>query len=128
MLRMHRDTLSPLGPVLPVAAFPGRLPTVLCRLATLLLTAGTSGSLTTTGLAGGALAGATVPQVGPLARTRSVPPARRSGADDRRVGTLLSCEETLDEVSLVLGPALVGSPRRSLIRPPRRWSWPRFCR
>ena len=56
----------------------------------------------------GALAGATVPQIGPLARTRSVALARRSGADDRTVGAVLSFEGTLDEVSFVLGPALVG--------------------
>ncbi|MFD5323299.1 MFS transporter [Streptomyces sp. NPDC127092] len=56
----------------------------------------------------GALAGATVPQVGPLARTRSVTLARRAGADDRTVATVLSFEGTLDEVSFVLGPALVG--------------------
>lgn len=56
----------------------------------------------------GALAGATVPQVGPLARTRSVALARRSGAGDRTVGAVLSFEGTLDEMSFVLGPALVG--------------------
>ncbi len=56
----------------------------------------------------GALAGATVPQVGPLARTRSVALARRHGAGDRTVGAVLSFEGTLDEVSFVLGPALVG--------------------
>ncbi|MEV6331032.1 MFS transporter [Streptomyces sp. NPDC051909] len=56
----------------------------------------------------GALAGATVPQIGPLARTRSVTLARRAGADDRTVATVLSFEGTLDEVSFVLGPALVG--------------------
>ncbi|MFD3661004.1 MFS transporter [Streptomyces sp. NPDC058659] len=56
----------------------------------------------------GALAGATVPQIGPLARTRSVALARRSGADDRLVGAVLSFEGTLDEVSFVLGPAFVG--------------------
>lgn len=165
MLRMYRDTLSLLGPVLPVVSFLGRLPTAMCQLGSLLLVAETSGSLTTAGLAGGALAagqtvagpvigrladrrgqrgvllvasvanavavaalvlaalahaatgwlivcgalaGATVPQVGPLARTRSVALARRSGADDRLVGTVLSFEGTLDEVSFVLGPALVG--------------------
>ncbi|MGW6568087.1 MFS transporter [Streptomyces sp. NPDC054975] len=162
---MYRDTLSLLGPVLPVVSFLGRLPTAMCQLGSLLLVAETSGSLTTAGLAGGALAagqtvagpvigrladrrrqrgvvlvaslanavavaalvlaalahaatgwlvvlgalaGATVPQVGPLARTRSVALARRSGADDRLVGTVLSFEGTLDEVSFVLGPALVG--------------------
>ncbi|MER5888255.1 MFS transporter [Streptomyces sp. NPDC001941] len=56
----------------------------------------------------GVLAGASVPQVGPLARTRSVALARRAGADDRTVGAVLSFEGTLDEVSFVLGPALVG--------------------
>lgn len=165
MLRMYRDTLSLLGPALPVVSFLGRLPTAMCQLGSLLLVAETSGSLATAGLTGGALAagqtvagpvigrladrhgqrgvvlaaslanavavtalvlaalghaptgpltllgalaGATVPQVGPLARTRSVALARRSGADDRTVGTVLSFEGTLDEVSFVLGPALVG--------------------
>lgn len=165
MLRMYRDTLSLLGPALPVVSFLGRLPTAMCQLGSLLLVAGTSGSLATAGLVGGALAagqtvagpvlgrltdrhgqrgvvlaaslanalavtglvlaalahaptawlmavavlsGATVPQIGPLARTRSVALARRSGADDRLVGTVLSFEGTLDEVSFVLGPALVG--------------------
>ncbi|MFE5482526.1 MFS transporter [Streptomyces sp. NPDC056527] len=162
---MYRDTLSLLGPGLPVVSFLGRLPTAMCQLGSLLLVSETSGSLTTAGLAGGALAagqtvagpvigrladrrgqrgvvlaaslanavavvalvlaalahaatgwlmalgalaGASVPQIGPLARTRSVALARRSGADDRTVGTVLSFEGTLDEVSFVLGPALVG--------------------
>ncbi|MEU4067615.1 MFS transporter [Streptomyces wedmorensis] len=162
---MYRDTLSLLGPVLPVVSFLGRLPTAMCQLGSLLLVAETSGSLATAGLTGGALAagqtvagplvgrladrhgqrgvvlaaslanavavtalvlaalaqapaaglmalgvlaGATVPQVGPLARTRSVALARRSGADDRLVGAVLSFEGTLDEVSFVLGPAFVG--------------------
>lgn len=165
MLRMYRDTLSLLGPALPVVSFLGRLPTAMCQLGSLLLVAETSGSLATAGLAGGALAagqtvagpvigrltdrhgqrgvvlvaslanavavaalvlaalahvptawlmvlaalaGASVPQVGPLARTRSVALARRSGADDRLVGAVLSFEGTLDEVSFVLGPAFVG--------------------
>ncbi|MBL1092186.1 MULTISPECIES: MFS transporter [Streptomyces] len=53
-------------------------------------------------------AGAAVPQIGPLARTRLVALARRARADDRTVTTALSFEGTLDEVSFVLGPALVG--------------------
>ncbi|MFF5971338.1 MFS transporter [Streptomyces sp. NPDC012769] len=162
---MYRDTLSLLGPALPVVSFLGRLPTAMCQLGSLLLVAETSGSLTTAGLAGGALAagqtvagplvgrladrcgqrpvvlaaslanavavtalvlaalgraptgllmllgalaGATVPQIGPLARTRSVRLARAGGADDRAVATVLSFEGTLDEISFVLGPALVG--------------------
>ncbi|MFF7181154.1 MFS transporter [Streptomyces sp. NPDC008121] len=165
MFRMYRPMLSLLGPALPVVSFLGRLPTAMCQLGSLLLVAETSGSLTTAGLAGGALAagqtvagpvigrladrrgqrgvvlaaslanavlvtalvvaalgragtgwlmllgalaGASVPQVGPLARTRSVALVRRGGADDRAVGTVLSFEGTLDEVSFVLGPALVG--------------------
>ncbi|MEU6624050.1 MFS transporter [Streptomyces litmocidini] len=165
MLRTYRDTLSLLGPALPVVSFLGRLPTAMCQLGSLLLVAETSGSLAVAGLTGGALAagqtvagpvigrladrhgqrgivlaaslanavavtalvlaalagaatgplmalgalaGATVPQVGPLARTRSVALARRAGADDRLVGAVLSFEGTLDEVSFVLGPALVG--------------------
>ncbi|WP_368396474.1 MFS transporter [Streptomyces sclerotialus] len=54
------------------------------------------------------LAGLTVPQVGPLARTRLVALVRRAGADERTVNAALSWEGTLDEVSFVLGPALVG--------------------
>ncbi|MEU9486472.1 MFS transporter, partial [Streptomyces decoyicus] len=56
----------------------------------------------------GLLAGAAVPQIGPLARTRLVALARRAGADDRLINTALSFEGTLDETSFVLGPALVG--------------------
>ncbi|MFI9114190.1 MFS transporter [Streptomyces venezuelae] len=162
---MYRDTLSLLGPALPVVSFLARLPTAMCQLGSLLLVAETSGSLATAGLAGGALAagqtvagpvigrltdrhgqrgvvlvasaanaaavtalvlaalaqlstpwlmgvaalaGASVPQAGPLARTRSVALARRAGADERTVGAVLSFEGTLDEVSFVLGPAFVG--------------------
>ncbi|MFI9052268.1 MFS transporter [Streptomyces sp. NPDC053427] len=54
------------------------------------------------------LAGASVPQIGPLARTRLVALAHRAGADERMVNAALSVEGTLDEVSFVLGPALVG--------------------
>ncbi len=56
----------------------------------------------------GLLAGAGVPQIGPLARTRLVALARRARADDRLINTALSLEGTLDEMSFVLGPALVG--------------------
>ncbi|WP_333761669.1 hypothetical protein [Streptomyces sp. IBSBF 2390] len=56
----------------------------------------------------GATAGATVPLVGPLARTRLVALARHSGASKDTVGAALSFESTLDETSFVLGPALVG--------------------
>lgn len=56
----------------------------------------------------GAAAGASVPLVGPLARTRLVALARRAGAPEPTVGAALSFESTLDELSFVLGPALVG--------------------
>ncbi|NUT30192.1 MAG: MFS transporter [Streptomyces sp.] len=56
----------------------------------------------------GAAAGATVPQIGPMARARLVALARRSGARETTVGAALSFESTLDEISFVLGPALVG--------------------
>lgn len=54
------------------------------------------------------VAGASVPQIGPMARTRTLALARRKDADERLVGTVLSFEGTLDEVTFVLGPALVG--------------------
>ncbi|MFE6618941.1 MFS transporter [Streptomyces sp. NPDC057740] len=56
----------------------------------------------------GAAAGATVPQIGPMARARLVALARGAGVRDSTVGAALSFESTLDEVSFVLGPALVG--------------------
>ncbi|MFC4329351.1 MFS transporter [Streptomyces andamanensis] len=56
----------------------------------------------------GAGAGATVPLIGPLARARLVALARGAGAPEETVGAALSFESTLDEISFVLGPALVG--------------------
>ncbi|MFF7370565.1 MFS transporter, partial [Streptomyces tricolor] len=56
----------------------------------------------------GAAAGVTVPLVGPLARTRLIALARRAGVPESVVGAALSFESTLDELSFVLGPALVG--------------------
>ncbi|MFG2890852.1 MFS transporter [Streptomyces sp. NPDC048248] len=164
-LATYRRVIALGGPLLSAVSFLGRLPTAMCQLGSLLLVAETSGSLTTAGLVGGALAagqtaagpligrladrhgqrtvvlaacwlnafavaalvaaalagtatvplaltgllaGATVPQIGPLARTRTVALARRARADERLVGAALSLEGTLDEVSFVLGPALVG--------------------
>ncbi|GAA2669798.1 MFS transporter [Streptomyces lunalinharesii] len=161
----YRRVLALSGPLLPVVSFLGRLPTAMCQLGSVLLVAETSGSLTTAGLVGGALAagqtvagpligrfadrhgqrpvvliacwvnalavaalvtaalartatpslallgllaGASVPQIGPLARTRLVALAHRARADERLVSAALSLEGTLDEVSFVLGPALVG--------------------
>ncbi|WP_037890036.1 MFS transporter [Streptomyces sp. NRRL S-87] len=50
-------------------------------------------------------AGLTVPQIGPLARTRWV---RLAGPDRALVGTALSFDTTLDEASFMVGPALAG--------------------
>ncbi|MEU5957098.1 MFS transporter [Streptomyces sp. NPDC047525] len=54
------------------------------------------------------LAGASIPGIGPLARARAVPLVRGAGGDGRLVNTVLSLESTMDELSFVLGPALVG--------------------
>ncbi|MYT73950.1 MULTISPECIES: MFS transporter [unclassified Streptomyces] len=56
----------------------------------------------------GIAAGATVPGIGPLARARGVALVRRDGADERVVDAVLSLESTMDELSFVLGPALIG--------------------
>ncbi|MGI5392100.1 MFS transporter [Streptomyces sp. CA-251251] len=56
----------------------------------------------------GAAAGASTPLIGPLARARLVALARRADVPEPTVGAALSFESTLDEVSFVLGPALVG--------------------
>lgn len=52
-----------------------------------------------------ALAGLTVPQVGPLARARWV---RLAGGDKRLLGSALSFDAAMDEVAFVVGPALAG--------------------
>ncbi|WP_328874532.1 MFS transporter [Streptomyces sp. NBC_00287] len=56
----------------------------------------------------GACAGASVPLIGPLARARLIALARRDKAPEPVIGAALSLESTLDEISFVLGPALVG--------------------
>jgi MFS family permease len=56
-----------------------------------------------------ALAGLTMPQVGPLARVRWRPITAGTGAEQRRlVDAAFSYEGAADEASFVLGPALVG--------------------
>ncbi|MFJ7158980.1 MFS transporter [Streptomyces sp. NPDC101118] len=92
----------------------GQRPVVLAAagvnaVATAALVAGALTDLATVPLAAvGALTGASVPLVGPLARTRSVALAHRAGAGSPVVGAVHSLEGTLDEVSFVIGPALVG--------------------
>ncbi|MFD5617854.1 MFS transporter [Streptomyces yangpuensis] len=103
------------GPVLGrLADRHGQRPVVLVAaavnaVATAALVAGALTHLATLPLAAiGALTGASVPLIGPLARTRSVALARRAGADEGVVGAVHALEGTLDEVSFVFGPALVG--------------------
>ncbi len=56
-----------------------------------------------------ALAGLTMPQVGPLARVRWRPITARAGAQQRRlVDVAFSYEGAADEASFAIGPALVG--------------------
>ncbi|MFI8104958.1 MFS transporter [Streptomyces sp. NPDC086023] len=92
----------------------GQRPVVLAAagvnaVATAALVAGALTDLAAVPLAAvGALTGASVPLVGPLARTRSVALAHRAGAGSPVVGAVHSLEGTLDEVSFVIGPALVG--------------------
>ncbi|MDQ0868893.1 MFS family permease [Arthrobacter sp. V1I9] len=71
---------------------------------------GTSGSFPAAVLAAAFLSGASCPQVGPLARVRWMALTSRGKAPDNRrdLDTALSYESTADEVTFVLGPALVG--------------------
>jgi predicted MFS family arabinose efflux permease len=60
-------------------------------------------------VAGAALAGLTMPQVGPLARVRWRPITARTGGRQRRlVDVAFSYEGAADEASFAIGPALVG--------------------
>jgi MFS family permease len=59
-------------------------------------------------LAAAALAGATMPQIGPLARVRWRPITRQSDHQPRLMEAAFSYEGAADEASFVLGPALLG--------------------
>lgn len=59
-------------------------------------------------LAATALAGATVPQVGPLSRARWTAVVRRGALPPNHLSTAMSFEGSSDEFAFVLGPALVG--------------------
>jgi MFS family permease len=71
---------------------------------------GTPGSFPAAVLAASFLSGASCPQVGPLARVRWMALTSQGKAPDNRrdLDTALSYESTADEVTFVLGPALVG--------------------
>ncbi|MCA5895005.1 MFS transporter [Isoptericola sp. NEAU-Y5] len=72
-----------------------------------MVAASTSGATPSTGpvLLAAALAGASVPQVGPLARVRWI---GLTEGRPRTMSAAMSYESTADEVGFVLGPALVG--------------------
>lgn len=71
---------------------------------------GEQGGVPAAVLASAFVSGASCPQVGPLARVRWMALASRGPAADRAkdLHTALSYESTADEVTFVLGPALVG--------------------
>lgn len=78
-------------------------------LATLVLLA-SAGSTTSLLVASAGLAGAFMPQIGPLARARWRPITHGSGAHHPRlVEAAFSYEGAADEASFVLGPALLGT-------------------
>lgn len=78
-------------------------------LATLVLLA-SAGSTTSLLVASAGLAGAFMPQIGPLARARWRPITHGSGAHQPRlVEAAFSYEGAADEASFVLGPALLGT-------------------
>jgi MFS family permease len=71
---------------------------------------GTDGSFAAGVLAAAFLSGASCPQVGPLARVRwmALTSQGSAPANRRDLDTALSYESTADEITFVLGPALVG--------------------
>ncbi|WP_435736241.1 MFS transporter [Cellulosimicrobium sp. PMB13] len=89
----------------------------LAVLALLAATAGPTGPAAAV-LGAAALVGASVPQVGPLARVRWI---ALTADEPRTLSAAMSYESTADEVSFVLGPALVGvlaalgSPRTAML-------------
>lgn len=105
-------------PILLAAAIVNPLATALVLYMTHLLSDASEGSSAVGILAAAFLMGATCPQVGPLARVRwmSMTSRRPAGAaagttateGARDLDTAMSYEGTADELSFVLGPALVG--------------------
>lgn len=100
-------------PVLLVSAVLNTVAVLVLVLAA--LATGRTGGFPLAVLAAAFAAGATCPQVGPLARVRWMSLTAAGGGADASAGsaardldTALSYESTADEVTFVLGPALVG--------------------
>lgn len=95
-------------PVLLLAALLNSL-AVVALILTVRVT-GESSGVPTALLAAAFVSGASCPQVGPLARVRWMALTSRGTDEDRArdLDTALSYESTADEVTFVLGPALVG--------------------
>jgi MFS family permease len=97
-------------PVLLFAALSHALAVVALILAAYLIPGGQDLAGALPLLAAAWVAGASCPQVGPLARVRWMALTSRGGraADAEDLDTALSYEGTADELTFVLGPALVG--------------------
>jgi MFS family permease len=97
-------------PVLLFAAVFNTAAVVLLILAAYLIAGGRDLAASLPVLAAAFVAGASCPQVGPLARVRWMALTSRGGreANAADLDTALSYESTADELTFVLGPALVG--------------------
>jgi len=103
-------------PVLLVASFLNALAVVALIAAAYALPS--AGAFPAAVLAAAFVSGASCPQVGPLARVRWMALTSQGGqaASTKDLDTALSYESTADELTFVLGPALVGS-LASLVAP-----------
>jgi MFS family permease len=97
-------------PVLLFAAVSNALAVVALILAAYLIPGGQDLATAVPVLAAAFVAGASCPQVGPLARVRWMALTSRGGRETNAadLDTALSYEGTADELTFVLGPALVG--------------------
>ncbi|WP_211881191.1 MFS transporter [Pseudarthrobacter albicanus] len=97
-------------PVLVFAAIFNTVAVVALILAAYLIPGGQDMATAVPVLAASFVAGASCPQVGPLARVRWMALTSRGGreANTADLDTALSYESTADELAFVLGPALVG--------------------
>jgi len=95
-------------PVLLVSAVFNTLAVIALILAAYLVPGGRDLAAALPVFAAAFVAGASCPQVGPLARVRWMALSSRGGAHTEDLDTALSYESTADELTFVLGPALVG--------------------